>query len=232
MENISKEHHQKPAIPRDAASIIVVRGKTQNPDVLVGRRPSKARFMPNVWVFPGGALEADDFKLKTPFSLRSDVSERLTRTSKPEVARALAWTALREMYEETGLLIGRKSSLKTPARGEAQSAYNDLGLAPDLSALDYLMRACTPEYQPIRFNTRFFIANGSAATGEIRQTPELEEICWVPLDNLLGMKVASITEIVIEQTQLYLKEKPTPNPERKIMFFSADMDHNRIWHEE
>ena len=94
MENISKEHNQKPAIPRDAASIIVVRGESQNPDVLVGRRPSTARFMPNVWVFPGGALETDDFELRTPFSLRSDVSSRLTRTSKPEVARALAWADL------------------------------------------------------------------------------------------------------------------------------------------
>jgi len=232
MENISNKHNQKPAIPRDAASIIVVRGKDKNPDVLVGRRPSTARFMPNVWVFPGGALETGDFELITPFSLRSDVSSLLTRTSKPEVARALAWTALREMYEETGLFIGRKSSLNTPSLGEAQSAYNDLGLAPDLSALDYLMRACTPEYQPIRFNTRFFIANGSAASGEIRQTPELEEISWVPLDNLIEMKVASITEIVIKQTQLYLKEKSAPASERKIMFFSADMDRNRIWREE
>ena len=104
--------------------------------------------MPNVWVFPGGALETGDFELITPFSLRSDVSSLLTRTSKPEVARALAWTALREMYEETGLFIGRKSSLNKPPRDKALSAYNDLGLAPDLSALDYLMRACTPPVCP------------------------------------------------------------------------------------
>ena len=232
MEKISKEDNQKPAVPRDAASIIVVRGDNQNPDVLVGRRPSTARFMPNVWVFPGGALETDDFELSTPFSLRSDVLSLLTRTSKPEVARALAWAALREMYEETGLFIGQKSSLNTTLRGEAQSAYNEAGLVPDLSALDYLMRACTPEYQPIRFNTRFFITDGSATSGEIRQTPELEEICWVPLNDLIEMNVASITEIVIKQTQLYLKEKPAPNSERTIMFFSADMDHNRIWREE
>ena len=94
------------------------------------------------------------------------------------------------------------------------------------------MRACTPEFQPIRFNTRFFIADGSAISGEISQTPELEEIRWVPLANLIGMKIASITKIVIGQIQNYLKEKPEPSAERKTMFFTADMEHNRIWHEE
>lgn len=232
MACITKKTPQLPAKPRDAASIIVLRGGNQNPNVLVGRRPSGARFMPNVWVFPGGAVEKDDFELVTPFSIRSDVLTRLTRTAEPDLARALAWTALREMYEETGLLLGRESTIKELPKGQARSAYYDLGLAPDLSALDYLMRACTPEFQPIRFNTRFFIADGSAISGEISQTPELEEIRWVPLANLIGMKIASITKIVIGQIQNYLKEKPEPSAERKTMFFTADMEHNRIWHEE
>ena len=50
--------------------------------------------------------------------------------------------------------------------------------------------------------------------------------------NLIGMKIASITKIVIGQIQNYLKEKPEPSAERKAMFFTADMEHNQIWHEE
>ena len=101
------EETKKPAEPRDAASLIMLKGAPDDPEVLVGRRPEKARFMPSVWVFPGGAVEEADFLLQTPHNLRRDVLARLTRTTAPELAHALAWTALREMREETGLLFGK-----------------------------------------------------------------------------------------------------------------------------
>lgn len=228
----TEDKPKKPAVPRNAASIVVVRGNPDAPDVLVGRRPSTARFMPDVWVFPGGAVEDDDFRIRTPHGLRDDVTARLTRTAEPDLAHALAWTALREMREETGLILGKEGSHAVCADCEAQAAYRDAGLVPDFSALDYLMRACTPEYQPIRFNTRFFIADGDETSGEIWQTPELEEIRWVPLNDLPNMKIAGITSIVIEQTQQYWRTQPSPDPDRTVMYFSADMDRNRIWQEE
>ncbi|MGH7048073.1 MAG: hypothetical protein ACREE2_16985, partial [Stellaceae bacterium] len=46
--------------PRDAASLILLRGDGDGLEVLVGRRPLSARFMPGVYVFPGGAIEAGD----------------------------------------------------------------------------------------------------------------------------------------------------------------------------
>lgn len=227
-----KEAPKTPAVPRNAASIVVVRGQHDDPDVLVGRRPSTARFMPDVWVFPGGAVEEDDFRIDSPYGLRDDVTARLTRTAETDLAHALAWTALREMREETGLILGKEGAHEVSAECEAQTAYRAAGLAPDFSALDYLMRACTPEYQPIRFNTRFFIADGDETSGEIWQTSELEEIRWVPLNDLPDMKIAGITGIVIDQAQQYWRERPSPDPDRKVMYFSADMDRNRIWHEE
>jgi 8-oxo-dGTP pyrophosphatase MutT (NUDIX family) len=226
------EDDKKPATPRHAASLVVLRGQAEDPEVLVGRRPLSARFMPGVWVFPGGALEKNDFQLDTPHGLRDDVLARLSRTTEPDLAQALAWTALREMREETGLLLGREGDIAGETGTEAHGAYQDAGLAPDFTALDYLMRACTPEYQPIRFNTRFFIADGSQTSGETWQTAELEEIGWVRLNALPEMEIAGITEIVVDQARQYWLEKPDPDPHRKVMFFSADMDRNRIWHEE
>ena len=147
-------------------------------------------------------------------------------------AVAFAWTALREMREETGLLFGKTGDDNSATESEAHDAYQRAGLVPNLTALDYLMRACTPEYQPIRFNTRFFVADGADTSGKIWQTSELEEICWVRLNELPDMKIASITGIVIEQAQQYWCNQPSPDPDRTVMFFSADMDHNRIWQEE
>ncbi len=226
------EETKKPAEPRDAASLIMLKGASEDPEVLVGRRPKTARFMPDVWVFPGGAVEEDDFHIQTPHRLREDVLTRLTRTTQPDLAHALAWTALREMREETGLLFGADGADASPTASEAHDAYQKAGLVPNLTGLDYLMRACTPEYQPIRFNTRFFVADGAHTSGEIWQTAELEEICWVRLNKLPDMKIAGITEIVVEQAQQYWRTGPQPNPDRTVMFFSADMDRNRIWHEE
>ena len=223
---------KKPAEPRDAASLIMLKGSPNDPEVLVGRRPKEARFMPSVWVFPGGAVEEADFQLQTPHGLREDVLARLTRTTAPELAHALAWTALREMREETGLLLGKVGDDNSATESEAHEAYQKAGLVPNLTALDYLMRACTPEYQPIRFNTRFFVADGSLTSSDIWQTSELEEIRWVQLNELPDMKIAGITGIVIKEAQQYWLRQPEPNPDRKVMFFSADMDHNRIWHEE
>ncbi|MDB3952385.1 NUDIX domain-containing protein [Alphaproteobacteria bacterium] len=226
------EKTKKPAEPRDAASVIMLRGTPGDPEVLVGRRPEKARFMPSVWVFPGGAVEEADFQLQTPHNLREDVLARLTRTTAPRLAHALAWTALREMREETGLLLGKTGDDNSATESEAHDAYQRAGIVPNLTALDYLMRACTPEYQPIRFNTRFFIADGTDTSGNIWQTSELEEICWIRLNELPDMKIAGITGIVIEQAQQYWFSQPSPDPDRTVMFFSADMDHNRIWQEE
>ena len=226
------EETKKPAEPRDAASLIMLKGAPDDPEVLVGRRPEKARFMPSVWVFPGGAVEEADFQLQTPHNLRGDVLARLTRTTAPGLAHALAWTALREMREETGLLIGKTGDDNSATESEAHDAYQRAGLVPNLTALDYLMRACTPEYQPIRFNTRFFVADGADTSGKIWQTSELEEICWVRLNELPDMKIASITGIVIKQAQQYWLSQPSPDPDRTVMFFSADLDHNRVWQEE
>ncbi len=68
-----------PVIPREAASVILLRPAAARPEVLLGRRNPGARFMPGAWVFPGGALDDDDGDLRT--------------------------TALRELMEEAGVAL-------------------------------------------------------------------------------------------------------------------------------
>ena len=90
----------KPAIvrPRDAASLILLRGKGRDLELLAGRRPRNVHFMPGVWVFPGGAIDPED---KKPWRVETGGAHL-----PPRLARC-ARAALRETWEEVGVLVGR-----------------------------------------------------------------------------------------------------------------------------
>jgi len=178
----------------DAASLVLVRDGAAGPEVLMGRRPRTARFMPGVYVFPGGAVDKTDFMLDSDRGFAGHVLERVGRKAAAPLAQALGWTAVRETWEETGLLFGAAGCLRGAADCPAVRAFAEAGLAPDLSALDYLMRAVTPPYIRIRFNTRFFIADGAAAQGTLQPCPELEEVGWHPIDAALGHRRGAAIE--------------------------------------
>src|SRR5262244_3907664 len=86
------------ARPRDAASLILLRGEGKDLEVLAGRRPLHVRFMPGVHVFPGGAIDPPDQRKWSIEAGTEALSPRLVRC-----ARA----ALRETWEEVGVLVGR-----------------------------------------------------------------------------------------------------------------------------
>src|SRR5207237_9740038 len=96
-------HAAKPTIvrPRDAASLILLRGKGRDLELLAGRRPGHVKFMPGVWVFPGGAVDRDDNRPWRVESGGAHLPPRLLRC-----ARA----ALRETWEEVGVLVGRRGA--------------------------------------------------------------------------------------------------------------------------
>lgn len=209
-----------PVEPRDAASLVLVRDGAASPEVLVGRRPLAARFMPGVYVFPGGAVDDTDFALESEHPLAEDVEARLRRQATTPIARALPWTAVRETWEETGLLIGATGTVSGEPGCPAVKAFADAGLAPDLGALDYLMRAVTPPYIPIRFNTRFFIADGAAARGPLQPCPELEDVGWRPIPEVLDLEIVNVTEIVLRAAMDYWWERPAPDPMRRTTMFT------------
>jgi 8-oxo-dGTP pyrophosphatase MutT (NUDIX family) len=206
-----------PVEPRNAASLILVRDGDAGPEVLVGRRPMASRFMPGVYVFPGGAVDETDFALETERPLAEHVEARLRRQAATPLARALAWTAVRETWEETGLMIGAAGRA---AGCPAVQAFAAAGLAPDLTALDYLMRAVTPPYIPIRFNTRFFIADASAAQGPLRPCPELEDVGWRPIDEVMTLSIVNVTEVALDAARKYRLDRPAPDPMRRTLMFT------------
>ncbi len=211
------ENREEPVKPRDAASLILLRDGADGPEVLMGRRPLASRFMPGVYVFPGGAVDRGDFDLQTERDAAGAVIERLGRKAPPPLARALLWTALRETWEETGLMLGGPGAAQGTDGCPALDAYASAGLAPDLGALDYLMRAVTPSYVPIRFNTRFFIADGAAVSGELRQVTELEDVRWLSVREAETLNIVNVTGLVLEHAAKYwhgdfdgAQDRPTP----------------------
>src|SRR5436189_3812084 len=107
MNDVSDAVRAKPAIvrPRDSASLILLRGEGGDLELLAGRRPGHVKFMPGVWVFPGGAIDPDDRKKWHVEAGGEHLPPRLVRS-----ARA----ALRETWEEVGVLVGRRAAAASP----------------------------------------------------------------------------------------------------------------------
>lgn len=162
---------------RDAATLILLRQNGGGRQVLLGRRGAGHRFMPHLLVFPGGAVDQEDFTAPIAAPLRPDVSARLQRACGKALATALGHAATRELAEETGLSLG------TP---------------PRLDLLGYLCRAETPPDLPIRFNARFFVADAAHATGTLADSPEMEDLGWYDLDAEWPGALSDPTRAVLE----------------------------------
>ncbi|TDQ80582.1 hypothetical protein A8950_3117 [Dongia mobilis] len=180
--------------PKDAAGLVLIRVPRRGaPEILIGRRPARMGFLPGIHVVPGGRVDAADrIKLGQP---HPDVARQLG-TPNPAI---FIQAALRETFEETGLLVGRPGAL--PDRGTETpllAAYAAAGLAPDLAGFDYLCRAITPVTSRRRFNTRFFLGDGALATGELKGDGELEDLAWRPLGALSGLNLVDVTEYVLK----------------------------------
>ncbi|RJE80128.1 NUDIX domain-containing protein [Paracoccus sp. JM45] len=188
---------------RDAATIIMLRRDADKSSVLMGMRGANAVFMPSKFVFPGGAVDPEDASIALSGQLAPQCYSRLLaepRQGHSTRPNTIAAAALRELAEETGLLIGRSGDCPWPGYAEA-------GLAPDASALTYLFRAITPPGRPRRFDAYFFVADTTRITGDpddfSRACDELSHLHWVPLDQAGQLDLPFITEVALaELTQL------------------------------
>ena len=200
---------------RNAATVIVLRDREDDPRVLMGQRGAKAAFMPNKFVFPGGALERGDHAVASSLEFEPDVIDRVARHGGIRRARALAWTAIRETWEETGILVGKEGSFEPRRSNPATAAFQDAGLVPAPGHLDYIVRAVTPTHSPIRFDTRFFLGDGEKTGGQLFETTELEEIGWHSLDHTLKhLKIMGVTQFVLEEAWRTWRQKPKPEANR------------------
>ncbi len=183
----------KPVEPADAATLILLR----DDEVLMGLRNRKHIFMPNVYVFPGGRCDTDDEQLDITNTLAPSQLRRLSKSTSPERANVLGLTAIRETYEETGLIVGYPDATRQSELHGWREFY-DKGFVPALDSLEYFARAITPAGAPRRFDARFFIVDASNAHGRLRGNGELLDLQWIPLEKTDKLELPTVTSLVLE----------------------------------
>ena len=181
---------REPVTPRPAATILLLRDGPDGLQVLMTRRSMKASFAPGAYVFPGGALDAADASDAAVASARA-------RPDQDDTHRHYAAAALREAFEELGVLLAWKHGTneaadpaiaRTLARGHDDDFYGQLARAGLELAVDrtgWLSHWITDRDLPKRFDVRFFVAPMPAGQEPDPDNAEQFEPVWVnPSDGL------------------------------------------------
>jgi len=204
---------------RNAATVIVLRDRHVTPHILMGQRGAKAAFMPNKFVFPGGAVDASDARVPLAAPVNALCHGRLCDDAEPSLAHAIAVAAIRELWEETGLVLGRKGAWEGDVPADWQT-FAATGHLPDASALQFVFRALTPPGRPRRFDARFFLVDAE----DIASDPddfdaacdELSHLQWVPLSRARSFDMPFITEVVLAEITARARDT---NPPASVPFF-------------
>lgn len=210
----------EPAKIRDAATVILYRTPTA-PEILMGQRGAKAAFMPNKFVFPGGAVDPEDARIELSGQPDALCMSRLREHSAPELPPALLSAAIREVWEETGLILGHPGAWSDPAKDWVDFAAS--GYRPSGAGLRYIFRAITPPGRPRRFDARFFMVNADRVQGDrddfSRASDELSNIQWIPLSRVRDFDLPFITQVVLAEVAALVQ---TETPPASVPFFKND----------
>jgi len=195
--------------PRNAATLILLDRSKRRLRLLMGRRNARLAFMGGKFVFPGGRIEPGDRRMNVAgFLAERDEEALAARVPRAglHLGRTLALAAIRETYEETGLLLGTTDY--GPPEAAPEGSWSDFlqeGVRPDLEELHLVARAITPPGRPRRFDTRFFVADRRAVAAEraglVGPDAELTELAWVDLAQARKLDLPRITRVVLDDLE-------------------------------
>ena len=179
-------HSQRePAVPRPAATVLLLRDGPQGVEVLMTRRSPTASFAPGAYVFPGGGIDAADAQAHA-------LAERRPTQDDTRLTQAIA--AIRESFEELGVLLARHADGR-PADGQDVARLDrHAPFAPQLAAAGLRMAAdevfvlahwITDRDLPRRFDVPFLVARMPQGQWAVADEAEQFEPVWVgPADAL------------------------------------------------
>lgn len=191
------------AKPRDSSTLIIVDTSSGEPRILMGKRRMDQVFMPGKYVFPGGRVDPADRNVETVDELHdSEVAKLLIdmrETPSAARARAIALAAIRETFEETGLLVGEKGTPQRSVEADSWQGFYAQGCMPKLSQLRFFARAITPPGRPRRYDSRFFYADVSAVAVRTEIVDgELSSLDWFNFEEMRTLDLPAITRVVLE----------------------------------
>lgn len=194
----------EPAQPKLASTVMLVRDDEGPLEVFMLRRASSMAFAPSMHVFPGGGVDRGDAEDELPWAGPAVEEWAEVFGTDEASARMLVAAAIREIFEETGVLLA------SPASGEEENPHLDPAVAADLRArrvrheigfgqvlvehhlvlrsdlLRYRGHWITPEVEPRRYDTRFFVAAVPPGQEPDGETSEADLSEWVHPRDVLG----------------------------------------------
>ncbi|MEP4197473.1 MAG: NUDIX hydrolase [Aliishimia sp.] len=212
---------------RNAATVIVLRDRHTQPRILMGQRGAKAAFMPNKFVFPGGAVDAADADVHLGQDLPAMCHDRLSEDIivAPITPQALAAAAIRELWEETGQVLGVAG--EWPDAPEDWQGFAALGQRPNAAPLQFVFRALTPPGRPRRFDARFFLVDADELSTDpddfSAASDELSHLQWVDLNEARAFDMPFITEVVLSEVQARAR---STEPPASVPFFKNNEEYN------
>ena len=184
--------------PRQASTVILLR--EANPggfEVFLTRRPDAMPFLGGMYCFPGGAVTKDDCSARMLDRCRGLTLERARKIIgahfSPRQAAGFWVAAVRELFEETGIFLASRRSgaavlpgaaylLQQALQDGTRSLYDLLrheDLYCDLSSLGYFSHWQTPAQNPMRFDTRFFVAVLPEDQSPLKTSEEVSHSTWL-----------------------------------------------------
>jgi 8-oxo-dGTP pyrophosphatase MutT (NUDIX family) len=188
---------REPAEPRNAATVVLLRPGHEGPEVYLLRRQTSMAFAAGMCVFPGGGVDPRDFDHEIAWA-GPDARSWAARLGTDEAtARALVCAAVRETFEESGVLLAGESAdtVVADTTGEDWEADRAALEARELAFTEFLDRRglvlrtdllgvwaawLTPVFEPRRYRTWFFVAD--LPEGQLTRdvSTESDQVTWLP----------------------------------------------------
>jgi 8-oxo-dGTP pyrophosphatase MutT (NUDIX family) len=215
-----------PVLPKGAATVVLLREGPAGPEAYLLRRHLQMAFAAGMYAFPGGTVDPRDFDTALAWSgpTPEQWAERLACT--PGEARALVCAATRETFEESGVLLAGSTTQTVVADTTGEDWESDRAALVErrLAFSDFLLRRglvlrtdllaawahwITPEFEPRRYDTRFFLAAMPAGQRTRDVSGEADHVAWMrPSDALAGvdsgeMEMLSPTYVTLSELTGY-----------------------------
>ena len=209
----------------DAGVVILIDQAPPEPRIMFGHRRPDNVFLPDKWVFPGGRFDDGDLSVEACDALHARdhaaLMSGIAAAYPASFSTTLALTAVREVFEETGLVIGSLGAMRDPIP-DAWQPFAALGFQPAIAGLRFVARAITPPGRTRRYDTRFFLADASVVVADSgRDDGEFTEKGWFTFSECRALDLPYITRLILEDA-IQTFENPAGVTNAGVPFYYQD----------